>query len=149
VTCIAARPGLIVSDSRESGIIKRTVEKLFQPHGTFAVGTAGDCGALNAIQHVVPWPKRPSVKTLAKWVHRHHRPDVVDFDEVALLVCTRNKLFVVEGQYVFEADVYAVGSGCAFAFGYLHAHPKDVEGAVGSACKYDPFCAGPLRKIEV
>ncbi len=148
MTCCVARPGLLVTDSRETGAIKRDAAKHFRVHD-FIVGTAGDCGALMAAEHVFRWPKRPTVKSLTRWLYWSHDPGWSDFRETSMLVVTRTKVFVLEGLYVYETPAGAVGSGAPYALGYLRGQPDDLEGAIAAACFFDPYCSGPVRRIEV
>ncbi len=148
MTAVVARPGLLCTDSRETGDTKRDAPKHFRMHD-YLVGTAGECGALTAAEHVFPWPKRPTVKALTRWLHKHHDPQRADFRETSMLVVTARKVFVLEGLYCFEAPVGAIGSGAPYALGYLRAAPDDLEGAIAAACFFDPFCAGPVRKVEL
>lgn len=150
VTCVVAKPGLLVSDSRETGDTKREAHKHFRVHD-YLVGTAGDCGALTAAEHVFPWPKRPTVKSLTRWLHKNHDKDGANFLETSMLVVTRTKVFVLEGLYCYEPkeNVGAIGCGAPYALGYLRAAPDDFEGAIAAACFYDPWCAGPVRRVEL
>jgi len=150
VTCCVARPGLLCTDSRDQDETKRDAPKHFRPAGCdYVVGTAGDCAALMAAEHVYPWPKRPTLRSLTRWLHKHHDPERSNFAETSMLVVTRSKVFVMYGQYVYARDVGAVGSGAAYALGFLRASPDDLEGAVAAACFYDPACAGPVRRVEI
>jgi hypothetical protein len=148
LTCVVARPGVLCTDSRESGAVKRDAPKHFRVRG-YLVGVAGDCAALMAAQHVYPWPEVPTVRNMTRWLHKHHDKDRSDFNETSMLVVTAQRVIVVEGQYAYEAEVGAIGSGAPYALGYLRAAPDDLEGAVAAACFYDPYCAGPVRRVEL
>jgi hypothetical protein len=150
MTCVVGRPGLLCTDSRETGDIKRDAHKHFRVHG-YLVGVAGDCGPLTAAEHVFPWPRTPTVKNLTRWLHKYHAPDRADFRETSMLVVTRARIFVLEGLYCYEpaGQVGAIGSGAPYALGYLCGAPDDFDGAVAAACRYDPYCAGPVRRVEL
>jgi hypothetical protein len=149
VTCIAGVPGRLVADSRETGAIKRNCVKFFRKH-EYIVGGAGASAPLAVLEHVLPWPKSLSVPGLTRWVYKHHDPDYIDFEETELIIVTAKAVFVTEGRIVHPpASFGAVGSGSAWALGYLEASPGDLDGAVKAACKYDPYCAGPLRGVEL
>jgi hypothetical protein len=149
MTCIVAKPGQMASDSRDTGATKRTCTKMFRRH-SYLVGGAGESGPLNVLEFVLEWPARPSVEAFTRWIYEHHHPETLDFDEVELVVCSAKRVWVIEGRQAYEAGtVGAVGSGAAYARGYLEARPKDLDGAVAAACKYDPWCAGPIRHLEL
>ena len=148
MTCVVGRPGVLCTDSRETGATKRDAPKHFRVHN-YLVGTAGDCAALTVTEHVMQWPKNPTVKTVARLLHKHHDKSNCDFNETSLLVVTRDKVLVCDGLYVFETHTGAIGCGAPYALGHLRAAPDDLEGAVAAACFYDPYCAGPVRKIEL
>ena len=148
MTCCIAVPGLLVTDSRDQDETKRDAPKHFRVHD-YVVGTAGDCAALMAAEHVYPWPKRPTLRSLTRWLHRYHNPERSNFAETSMLVVTKSKVFVMYGQYVYARSPGAVGSGAAYALGFLRACPDDLEGAVAAACFYDPACAGPVQRIDV
>ncbi len=148
MTCIVARPGTMRSDSRDTGVIKRSVAKMFQRHG-YLVGGAGASAPLSVLEFEVDWPRTPSVETLTRWVYQHHDPEYLDLDECELILATRKRVFVVECRAVYEAAYGAIGSGGAYALGYLAARPQDLDGAVHAACQFDPYCAGPLRKLDL
>ncbi len=142
---------MLVTDSRDQDEIKRDAPKHFRtPHG-YVVGLAGDCAALMAAEHVYPWPARPTLRSLTRWLHKFHNPERSNFAETSMLVVTATQVFVLYGQYVYSplSGVGAIGSGAAYALGYLRAAPDDLEGAVGAACYYDPACAGPVRTVPV
>lgn len=145
MTCVVASPGLLYSDSRETGDVKRSAPKHIQVHN-YLVGMAGDCAALTAAEHLFTWPKRPTVKSITKWLHTHHHSDKANFNQTDLLIVTKRKVLVVHGMYCYEATAAdAIGSGAPFALGYLRGQPDDLKGAVEAACFYDPWCAGPVR----
>jgi ATP-dependent protease HslVU (ClpYQ) peptidase subunit len=148
MTCVVAKPGLLCTDSRETGTTKRDAPKHFRKHD-YLVGTAGDCAALTAAEHVMAWPKKPSVRNLTRLLHKHQDSENCDFGQVSMVVVTRETVLVIDGLYVYEAAAGAIGSGAPYALGYLRAAPEDLEGAVAAACFYDPYCAGPIRKIEL
>lgn len=150
MTCCVAVPGLLCTDSRDADEIKRDGPKHFRPKGCdYLVGLAGDCAALMAAEHCYPWPKRPTLRSLTRWLHRYHDPERSNFAQTSMLVVTRSRVFVCYGQYVYERSPAAIGSGAPFALGFLRAAPDDLEGAVAAACYYDPACSGPVRKIEL
>lgn len=147
MTCIVARPGLMVADSRETGLIKSTCAKLYRRHG-YAVGGSGESAPLTTLEHVIAWPRTPSVEAFARWMHRHSGD--VAFADCELLVANRSRVWHLAGGAVSELRGFAaIGSGAAFALGYLEAHATDLDGAVAAACKYDPFCAGPIRRLSL
>lgn len=148
MTCIVGVPGRIVADSRETGVIKKSCFKVWKKHG-YLIGGAGDSGALVALEHVVTWPRKPALRTLARWILRTHEKGSLDFDEVSLVVVTHDAVFEIEGRSVSEEKVSAVGSGAPFALGYLRAVPEDLTGAVEAACYLDPYCAGPVREWTI
>lgn len=139
---------MLCTDSRETGTIKRDAPKHFTVHD-YLVGVAGDCAALSAAEYVFPWPKKPTVRSLTRWLHKHYNKDSANFAETSMLVVTRASVFVIDGQYVYESQLGAIGSGAPYALGYLRALPDDLEGAIGAACHHCPFCAGPVRRIEL
>ncbi len=149
-TCVA-KPGLLCTDSRDADEIKRDAPKHFRPAGCdYVVALAGDCAALMAAEHVYPWPKRPSLRSLTRWLHEHHDPERSNFAETSMLVVTRTRVFVMYGQYVYEREgAAAIGSGAPYALGFLRASPEDLEGAVAAACFYDPASVGPVRRVEL
>jgi hypothetical protein len=134
------------TDSRETGVIKRCSKKHFRtPHG-YLVGVAGDSSCLHAAEHLLIWPKRPTVKSLTKWLHQHYEPNIRDWEETQMLIVTKTTVFYTEGLYVLKADGPAcIGSGSPWAEGYLRAYPDDLKGAVEAACYYDPYTAGPVQ----
>ena len=145
MTCIVGKPGHIASDSRETGEIKRSCSKFFRKHEYF-VGVAGDSANALVIEHVLSWPRELSVDTVTRWIHKHHDPPYVDFDTIDLLFVCRRFVLVVTGRAVHPPGVVgAVGSGAPWAQGYLEARPADLKGAVVAACRFDPWCAGPVR----
>jgi hypothetical protein len=148
VTCCVATAGLLVTDSRDQDETKRDGPKHFRVHD-YVVGLAGDCAALMAAQYVHPWPKRPTLRSLTRWLFRYHDDARSNFRETSMLVVTRAKVYVMYGQYVYERTPAAIGSGGPYALGFLRASPDDLEGAVAAACYWDPSCAGPVRRIEV
>lgn len=148
MTCIVARPGHMASDSRDTGVTKRTCVKMFRRHG-YLIGGAGASAPLNILEHVVEWPLKPSVEVLTKWLWEHHDPDYLSFDDVELVVCSAKRVWVLDERAFYECAVGAVGSGGGYALGYLEARPNDLEGAVKAACKYDPYCAGPVRELHL
>lgn len=148
MTCVVAKPGMLCTDSRETGTTKRDAPKHFRKHG-YLVGTAGDCAALTAAEHVLAWPKTPTVRNLTRLLHKHQDADNCDFGQTSLLVVTASTVLVADGLYVYEAPAGAIGSGAPYALGYLRAHPDDLEGAVAAACFYDPYCAGPIRTVTL
>lgn len=148
MTCCIARPGVLCTDSRETGTIKREVPKHFRKHD-YIVGCAGDCAALTAAEHLLKWPRVPTVANLTRLLHAHQDKDNCNFQEASLLVVTATKVLVCDGLYVFEAPCGGIGSGAPYALGYLRAAPDDLEGAVSAACYFDPYCAGPVRKVEL
>jgi hypothetical protein len=148
MTCVVAKPGVLCTDSRETGAIKRDAPKHFRVHG-YLVGTAGECSPLTVAEHVMRWPAQPTVKSVARLLHKHHDKANCNFEEVSLLVVTRNRVLVCDGLYVYEAPIGAIGCGAPYALGYLRGAPDDLEGAVSAACFYDPYCAGPVRRIEL
>jgi hypothetical protein len=149
MTCIVAKPGQMASDSRDTGVTKRSCVKMFQRH-SYLVGGAGDSGTLNILEHAIEWPARPSVEAFTRWVFENHDPAYIDFHEVEFVICSAKQVWVIDGREAYVSNpVGAVGSGAAYARGYLEARPKDLDGAVAAACKYDPYCAGPIRRLEL
>lgn len=149
VTCIAGVPGRLMADSRETGVIKRSCVKFFRRHD-YLIGGAGASAPLAILEHVLTWPRKLTVEALTRWVWRNHDADFLDFDETELLIVTATQVFVTEGRIVHPpALTGAVGSGAPWAQGYLEAKPGDLEGAIKAACKFDPYCAGPIRKAEL
>jgi hypothetical protein len=139
----------MASDSRDTGVTKRSCTKLFRRHG-YLVGGAGDSAPLNVLEFVLEWPLKPSVEAFTRWVYDNHDPAYLDFDQVELVVCSAKRVWVIEGRQAYDAGpVGAVGSGAAYARGFLEARPKDLDGAVAAACKYDPYCAGPIRRLDL
>ncbi len=136
------------SDSRDTGTIKRSVAKMFQRHG-YLVGGAGSSAPLSVLEFEIDWPRSPSVETLTRWVYANHSDEFLDFEACELLIATRKRVFLVEGRAVYEAAHGAVGSGGAYALGYLAARPNDLDGAVKAACRYDPYCDGPIRRLDL
>lgn len=130
-------------------MIKRSCVKFFTKHD-YLVGGAGASAPLATLEFAIPWPRRLSVATLARWIYRFHNPDSLNFDDTELIIVTRDRVFTTEGRIPYPPSaVGAVGSGSAWAQGYLEACPGDLEGAIKAACKYDPYCAGPVRTAEL
>jgi hypothetical protein len=149
MTCIAALPGHMMSDSRETGAIKRSCIKFFRKHG-YLIGGAGSSAPLAMLEHVVAWPKRPTVAGLTKWIYQHHSVEALNFEEIELLIVTPKHVIEVEGRVVHPPALSgAVGSGAAWAQGYLLGKPGDLKGAVEAACRFDPYCAGPVREAKL
>jgi ATP-dependent protease HslVU (ClpYQ) peptidase subunit len=148
MTCIVAKPGQMAADSRDTGTTKRSCVKLFRRHG-YLVGGAGASAPLNTLEHVIEWPLKPSVESLTKWVWENHDAAYLDFDQIELVIATGKRVFVLDDRAFYEAGAGAVGSGAGYALGYLEAKPNDLEGAVKAACKYDPYCAGPVREMRL
>lgn len=113
----------------------------------YIVGGSGDSAPLTAIEYCLKWPKTPSTETFARWMFRYS--DAVGWGSVELLVVTRAKVWHLSGGAVCEVRLGAIGSGAAFALGYLEAKPSDLDGAVAAACKFDPYCAGPIRRLDL
>lgn len=150
MTCCVAVAGVLCTDSRETGLTKSERPKHFRPPGcNYVVGVAGDVGTWQTAAYVLAWPKRPTERALVRLMHAAQDGSKLDFNEVSLLVVTRTHVFTCEGRAVTRADRGAIGSGAAFALGYLRAYPDDLEGAVAAACYHDPYCAGPVQKIEL
>jgi hypothetical protein len=148
LTCCVARPGIVCTDSRETGNTKADRPKCFRVHD-YLVAVAGDVGTWQAALHAVTWPKVPTERSLVRWMHKLHDATKLDFNELQLLVVTRSYVFAVDGRSVTRADRGAIGSGAAYALGYLRGVPDDLEGAVAAACFYCPWCAGPVRRCEL
>ncbi len=148
MSCVVARPGLIVTDSLDTGAIKRSVPKAFRRNG-YLVGGAGESAPLNIIEHAITWPSFPTVESLTDFLYQHHDSDALDFGKVELVVCTASLVFVLDDSAWYESAEAAIGSGAAYALGYLRAKPKDFVGAVEAACAYDPYCAGPVRELKL
>jgi ATP-dependent protease HslVU (ClpYQ) peptidase subunit len=148
VTCVAAYAGRMASDSRDTGAIKRSCTKIFRRHG-YLVGGAGASAPLNVLEFELTWPVKPTIESLTRWVYQHHDPETLDFEAIELLIATKTQVFTVEGRAAFVAPFGAIGSGAAYALGYMQAKPKDLAGAISAACQYDPYCAGPVRKMEL
>jgi len=145
VTTIVGRPGALVSDSRETGLVKRTCTKVWALAGCI-VGGAGASAELGLIEHVRKLPARPSTDALWRWVWKAHDPAYLDLDQTELLVADAKALWLIEGRQVTEVPFGAIGSGAPFALGWLRAKPLDLRGAVECACHYDPYSAGPVRE---
>lgn len=135
----------MASDSRETGLIKSTCTKMYLRHG-YAVGGSGASAPLTAIEHCIRWPRTPSTEAFARWMFRHS--ESVAWGDVELLVATKTTVWHLSAGTVSEVRIAAIGSGAAFALGYLEAKPGDIDGAVKAACKFDPYCAGPVRDLE-
>lgn len=150
MTVVAARPGLICSDSRVTGDTIGQAPKIHQIHGYF-VGFAGDMCAWQRLAQCAVWPKQPTLRTLVRFVNRYIE-NIVTGDEDGgcdMLVCTAKAVFEIDGGSVTPTPVGVVGSGARVARGYLHARPTDVEGAVRAAIELDPSCGGPVRVVRV
>lgn len=148
MSCVVARPGQILTDSLDTGAIKRSVPKAFKRNG-YLIGGAGESAPLNILEHSVNWPNFPSVETLTTFLYEHHDSDALDFNKVELVVATAAMVFVLDDSAWYECQEAAIGSGAAYALGYLKAKPKDFTGAVEAACAYDPYCAGPVRELRL
>ena len=148
MTCVVARPGVLVTDSRETGEIKSARPKHFRVNG-YLVGVAGDVGTWQAAQYAVAWPRQPSERAFVRWLHRLHDDEKLNFDEVSFLVVTATEVYTLDGRAVTRGVAGAIGSGAAYALGYLRGCPDDLEGAVGAACYYDPYCAGPVVNVRL
>ena len=151
MTCIVGVPGRIVADSRETGAIKRSCVKFFKPGGrTYLVGGAGASAPLATLEYAVKWPAKLSVESLTKWVYAKHDPATLDFEQVELLIVTASEVYEIEGRTVHPpSQRAAIGSGAPWAQGYLESKPGDLDGAIKAACKFDPYCAGPIREAKL
>lgn len=99
-------------------------------------------------EHQVKWPAKLTLPGLVRWVAKHHDSDKLNFDAVEMLVTDGRRLFQLNGRCVSEMQSSAaIGSGAAWAEGYLRARPDDLKGAVEAACYYDPWCAGPVQEF--
>jgi hypothetical protein len=145
VTTIVGRPGALICDSRETGLVKRTCTKVWRLSGC-VVGGAGASAELGLIEHVKKVPAKPTTQTLWRWIWLAHDPSYLDLDETELLIASPDALWLVEGRQVTEVQIGAIGSGAPFALGYLRGKPGDLRGAVEAACHYDPYSAGPVRE---
>lgn len=151
MTCVVGVPGRIVADSRETGAIKRSCVKFFRPTGRgYLVGGAGASAPLAMLEHAVRWPVKLSLESLQRWVFNLHDPSYLDLEQIELLIVTRKEVYELEGRLVHPpSQLAAIGSGASWAQGYLEAKPSDLEGAIKAACKFDPWCAGPIRGVEL
>jgi ATP-dependent protease HslVU (ClpYQ) peptidase subunit len=145
MTTIVGKPGILLCDSRETGLVKRTCTKVWRLAGCI-VGGAGASAELGLIEHVCRLPEKPTTAGLWQWVWETHEPEYLNLDETELLVASPRALWLIEGRQVTEVRVGAVGSGSPFALGFLRARPNDLRGAVECACHYDPYSAGPVRE---
>lgn len=148
MSCVVARPGLIVTDSLDTGTIKRSAPKAFKRNG-YLIGCAGESAPLNILEHSITWPNYPTIEYLTTFVYEYHDVDALDFGRVELVVATASTVFVLDDSAWYESAEAAIGSGAAYALGYLRAKPKDFTGAVEAACAYDPYCAGPVRELKL
>ena len=138
----------MLSDSRVTGATKGLCRKIWTTPQGHLVGGAGDRATMLYFEHVLKWPAKLSTETLVRWVHRNL--DRVKFDNVEMLVTDGKLLFEICSQCVTELTTAgAVGSGAAWAQGYLRARPDDLKGAVEAACYYDPYCAGPVQEFAL
>ncbi len=147
MTCIAALPGRVCSDSLDTGSVRRYGPKIFRRHD-YLVGTAGSSGLLQRILAAPDWPSELTEAGLATWINRF---DGVNGDHgTELILCTRHVVWVVEGDAVYSTtQAVAVGSGAAYALGYLEGRPGRLREAVRAACKHDPYCGGKVTEMQV
>jgi hypothetical protein len=146
MTCVAAKPGLMVSDSRVSG--EKTIAvaaKIHRMHG-YLVGFAGDMGHWQRLLFCASWPRTPAVKSLVEFCNEY--PEITA-NHVDILVCTKTTVFEIDGGSVSEVAEGAIGTGEAIARGYLAGRPGDVRGAVRAAIAFDPNCGGPLAERKL
>lgn len=143
MTCIAAVPGRMVADSLDTGSVRRYGPKIFRRHD-YLVGTAGAGGLLQRILAAADWPVVLTELGLATWIGKF---DGVNDDHggIELILCTRDLVWVIEGDAVYSTTKHAaVGCGAAYALGYLEARPGRLREAVEAACKHDPYCGGSI-----
>lgn len=148
MSCVVARPGLIVTDSLDTGTIKRSSAKAFRRNG-YLIGGAGESSPLTILEHSITWPSYPTVESLTTFLYEYHDQSALDFGKVELVVARADVVFVLDDSAWYETTEAAIGSGAAYALGYLKAKPKDFVGAVEAACAYDPYCAGPVRELKL
>ena len=147
MTCIVALPGRVCSDSLDTGSVRRYGPKIFRRHD-YLVGTAGSSGLLQRILAAPDWPLELTEAGLATWINRF---DGVNSEHgTELILCTRSEVWIIEGDAVYSStQAVAVGSGAAYALGYLEGRPGRLREAVRAACKHDPYCGGKVTELRV
>lgn len=148
LTCIVAVPGRMVADSLDTGVVRRYGPKIFRRHD-YLVGTAGSSGLLQRILAAPDWPVVLTELGLATWIAKFEGVND-DTSGTSLLLCTRDLVWVLEGDAVYSTTGHAaVGCGAAYALGYLEARPGRLREAVEAACKHDPYCGGEVIEERV
>ncbi len=133
----------MAADTLDTGAIRRYGPKIFRRHD-YLVGTAGSSGLLQRILAAPDWPVVLTELGLATWISKFEGVND-DSHGVELILCTRDVVWVVEGDAVYSTTGHAaVGCGSAFALGYLEAKPSKLREAVAAACKFDPYCGGEI-----
>jgi hypothetical protein len=133
----------MAADSLDTGSVRRYGPKIFRRHD-YLVGTAGGSGLLQRILAAPDWPVQLTEFGLATWISKF---DGVNDDThgTSLIICTRDLVWVVEGDAVYSStEACAVGCGASYALGYLEARPGRLVEAVAAACKHDPYCGGDV-----
>lgn len=138
----------MVADSLDTGSVRRYGPKIFRRHD-YLVGTAGASGLLQRILAAADWPVVLTEFGLATWIGKF---DGVNDDHggIELILCTRELVWVIEGDAVYSTTgAAAVGCGAAYALGYLEARPGRLREAVEAACKHDPYCGGEVTEVRL
>jgi hypothetical protein len=148
VTAIAALPGRMSADSLDTGSVRRYGPKIFRRHD-YLVGTAGSSGLLQRILSAPDWPVTLTEPGLATWINKFEGVND-DSHGTELILATRDLVWVIEGDAVYSStDACAVGCGAAYALGYLEARPGKLKEAVECACRFDPYCGGPVTEVRL
>jgi hypothetical protein len=148
MTICVAKPGIVVTDTLYTGSKKRYQQKAFRRNNVI-IATAGDSyGAVlqACILHKTTLVDDITIDRLIKFVAENADA----FEPCSSLFVTRKEVWCVEGTYVYGSTSYsaAIGSGAAYAVGYLDARPDDLEGAVRSAILHDPCCGGEVETVK-
>lgn len=137
----------MAADSLDTGTVRRYGPKIFRRHD-YLVGTAGSSGLLQRIL-AASFPEALSELGLADWIGRRIASAKAE-DGVELILCTRDLVWVIEGDAVYSStDACAVGCGAPYALGYLEAKPGKLREAVRAACKHDPYCGGRVYEVKL
>lgn len=139
MTVIVATKTAVYADSfcaRNTAAPGFTAPKLFKL-GAVLVGCAGDNEACQKfLQDLGSKP--------------YWQVQSADADFEALLVA-KGELYLYIGTGMAQkltADFFAIGTGAPYALGALETQ-NDPQGAVMVACKYDPYCKGPVQVVTL
>lgn len=146
--------------------------------GDYIIGASGDLRAINLIQHAFHPTKPPqNAKKLAAHIinkfipelrqtfddHGYSTPTKDSGNHVAehsstILVAAKGQIFCIDGDYSVMGEtsgIYAIGTGCQYALGYLYNHRYQIPhyplsgletvaiSALNAASHWDPHTGPP------